>query len=146
MPTVASQAPHPDRGPARQRRGALNPAHSGFSARTPDKLLEVRNLTKHFPIKEGILQRVRSHVRAVDGVSFAIERGRTLGLVGESGCGKTTCGRCVTGIHEPTGGEIEFDGQPTAGLTRRQMGATHADRVSGPVFVAQPRARPSTRF
>ena len=123
MPTVASQAPHPDRGPARQRRGALDPAHSGSSARTPDKLLEVRNLTKHFPIKEGILQRVRSHVRAVDGVSFAIERGRTLGLVGESGCGKTTCGRCVTGIHEPTGGEIEFDGQPTAGLTRRQMGA-----------------------
>ena len=123
MPPVASQAPHPDRGPARQRRGALDPAHSGSSARTPDKLLEVRNLTKHFPIKEGILQRVRSHVRAVDGVSFAIERGRTLGLVGESGCGKTTCGRCVTGIHEPTGGEIEFDGQPTAGLTRRQMGA-----------------------
>ena len=87
------------------------------------KLLEVRNLRKHFPIREGILQRVRSHVRAVDGVSFSIERGGTLGLVGESGCGKTTCGRCVTGIHDPTDGEIEFDGQPTTGLTRRQMGA-----------------------
>ena len=56
-------------------------------------------------------------------MSFAIERGNTLGLVGESGCGKTTCGRCVTGIHEPTDGQIEFDGRPTAGLTRRQMGA-----------------------
>ena len=89
----------------------------------PAKLLEVRNLRKHFPIREGLLQRVRSHVHAVDGVSFAIERGGTLGLVGESGCGKTTCGRCVTGIHEPTDGQIEFDGQPTAGLTRRQMGA-----------------------
>ena len=112
MPPAASQDPHPDRRPARPS-----------SARTADKLLEVRNLTKHFPIKEGILQRVRSHVRAVDGVSFAIERGRTLGLVGESGCGKTTCGRCVTGIHEPTGGEVQFDGRPTAGLSRRQMGA-----------------------
>ena len=94
-----------------------------MSSANPGRLLEVRSLKKHFPIREGILQRVRSHVRAVDGVSFAIDRGRTLGLVGESGCGKTTCGRCVTGIHEPTGGAIEFDGQPTAGLTRRQMGA-----------------------
>ena len=123
MPPLASQDDRPDRDPARPRRGRLDPANSSSSASKPDKLLEVRNLRKHFPIKEGILQRVRSHVRAVDGVSFAIERGRTLGLVGESGCGKTTCGRCVTGIHEPTTGEIEFDGQPTAGLSRRQMGA-----------------------
>ena len=96
---------------------------SGTSPGKPTRLLEVRSLKKHFPIREGILQRVRSHVRAVDGVSFAIDRGRTLGLVGESGCGKTTCGRCVTGILTPTGGEIEFEGRPTAGLTRRQMGA-----------------------
>ena len=105
------------------RRPGPSPPASGTSPGKPAKLVEVRNLRKHFPIREGILQRVRSHVRAVDGVSFAIERGNTLGLVGESGCGKTTCGRCVTGIHEPTDGQIEFDGQPTAGLTRRQMGA-----------------------
>ena len=105
------------------RRPGPSPPASGTSPDKPGRLVEVRNLRKHFPIREGILQRVRSHVRAVDGVSFAIERGNTLGLVGESGCGKTTCGRCVTGIHEPTDGQIEFDGQPTAGLTRRQMGA-----------------------
>ena len=105
------------------RRPGPSPPASGTSPDKPGRLVEVRNLRKHFPIREGILQRVRSHVRAVDGVSFSIARGNTLGLVGESGCGKTTCGRCVTGIHEPTDGQIEFDGRPTAGLTRRQMGA-----------------------
>ena len=123
MPPSASQDRHPERHTGGARSGGRSPAASSASPSRPARLLEVRNLRKHFPIREGILQRVRSHVRAVDGVSFAIERGRTLGLVGESGCGKTTCGRCVIGIHEPTAGEIDFDGQPTAGFTRRQTGA-----------------------
>lgn len=72
-------------------------------------LIAVRDLKKHFPIKEGALQRVTGHVKAVDGVSFDIEKGQTLGLVGESGCGKTTLGRLVAGLTEPTGGGVYFD-------------------------------------
>jgi oligopeptide/dipeptide ABC transporter ATP-binding protein len=71
-------------------------------------VLAVRDLEKHFPIREGALQRVVGHVRAVDGVSFDLRRGETLGLVGESGCGKTTLGRCVSGLTEPTGGGVYF--------------------------------------
>lgn len=72
-------------------------------------VLSLRNLEKYFPIREGALQRVTGHVRAVDGVSFDVPRGQTVGLVGESGCGKTTLGRCVSGLTEPTGGGIYFD-------------------------------------
>jgi oligopeptide/dipeptide ABC transporter ATP-binding protein len=71
--------------------------------------IAVRDLKKHFPIREGALQRVGGHVRAVDGVSFDIPRGETVGLVGESGCGKTTLGRCVSGLTDPTAGGIYFD-------------------------------------
>ena len=69
----------------------------------------VRDLRKHFPVREGALQRVAGQVRAVDGVSFDLRRGETLGLVGESGCGKTTLGRVVSGLTEPTSGGIFFD-------------------------------------
>ena len=79
------------------------------AARRDGYLLSVRGLQKHFPIKEGPLQRVVGQVRAVDGVSFDLRRGETLGLVGESGCGKTTLGRCVAGLSEPTGGAVYFD-------------------------------------
>ena len=72
-------------------------------------VLAVRHLRKHFPIREGALQRVAGHVRAVDGVGFDLHRGETLGLVGESGCGKTTLARCVSGLTSPTGGGVYFD-------------------------------------
>lgn len=74
-------------------------------------LLEVKNLTKKFPIKGGILAREIGAVSAVNNVSFSIKKGETLGLVGESGCGKTTLGRCLLRLIEPTSGQILFDGQ-----------------------------------
>ena len=73
-------------------------------------LLRVRGLTKHFPTRSGFLQRVTGAVKAVDGVSFDIAAGETLALVGESGCGKTTTGRAVLRLIEPTAGDIQFDG------------------------------------
>jgi peptide/nickel transport system ATP-binding protein/oligopeptide transport system ATP-binding protein len=74
-------------------------------------LVEVRNLRKHFPVKGGILQRTTAVVQAVDDVSFDVRRGETLGLVGESGCGKTTVGRLVLRLIDPTSGTIRFDGE-----------------------------------
>ncbi len=71
-------------------------------------LLEVRDLKMHFPIRKGFLRRVAGHVRAVDGVSFAVKEGETLSLVGESGCGKTTTGRCILRAYEPTAGRILY--------------------------------------
>jgi len=80
-----------------------------------DRLLEVEGLKKYFPIRKGFLRRTVNHVRAVDDVSFFIERGETLSLVGESGCGKTTTARCILRAVEPSGGTIRFrpkDGKP----------------------------------
>ena len=87
-------------------------------APVPDErpLVEVTDLVKHFPIKGGILQRTVALVQAVDGVSFAIRRGETLGLVGESGCGKTTVGRLMLRLIDATSGTIRFDGQDITGL------------------------------
>src|ERR1700675_4920225 len=73
-------------------------------------LLEARGLTKHFPVGRGLLGGGGGVVRAVDGISFAIEPGRTLGVVGESGCGKTTTAKLVLGLEQPTGGQMRFQG------------------------------------
>ena len=80
-------------------------------------LLEVRELKVHFPIQRGLLKRVVAHVKAVDGVSLTIEAGKTLGLVGESGCGKTTVGKGILRLVEPTGGTVIFEGADLARLT-----------------------------
>jgi oligopeptide transport system ATP-binding protein len=77
-------------------------------------LLEVTDLKTHFPIRAGLLQRPVGWVKAVDGVTFAINEGETVGLVGESGCGKTTLGRTIVRLYEPTAGEIRFQGQNVA--------------------------------
>jgi oligopeptide transport system ATP-binding protein len=73
-------------------------------------LLEVQNLVKHFPVGGGVFSRPAGAVRAIDGVSFTLNRGETLGLVGESGCGKTTTGRCILQLERPTSGRIVFEG------------------------------------
>jgi oligopeptide/dipeptide ABC transporter ATP-binding protein len=86
-----------------------------------DTLLSVRGLQKFFPIRKGVLQRQVGAVRAVDGVSFDVRAGETLGLVGESGCGKSTTGRVVTKLDEPTDGSIFFDGKAIEGFSRGQM-------------------------
>ncbi len=84
-------------------------------------VLEVADLKKHYPIRRGFLRRVREHVLAVDGVSFTIETGETLGLVGESGCGKSTVGRSVMRLIEPTAGTIRVAGTDITALSRKAL-------------------------
>src|SRR3954447_21764922 len=85
-------------------------------------MLSVRNVKKYFPIKEGILfRREVAQVHAVDDVSLDLYPGETVGLVGESGCGKSTFGRCVIRLHELTDGSIEFDGQDISALSRKEL-------------------------
>jgi len=86
----------------------------------PD-LIRVEHLTKHFPVRGGILQREIARVQAVEDVSFTIKKGETLGMVGESGCGKTTIGRTILRLTEPTSGRMEFDGKDVFSLTPREM-------------------------
>ncbi len=84
-------------------------------------VLEVNDLKKHFPVKRGLLRRTVGHVYAVDGISFTIGEGETLGLVGESGCGKTTAGRAVLRLIEPSAGSIKVEGREITGLSKAEM-------------------------
>ena len=86
-----------------------------------EALLTVSQLTKHFPIRRGLFGRADGSVRAVDGVSFSVARGETLGIVGESGCGKTTLGRSILRLIEPTSGQIQFDGIDVRSLQPEAM-------------------------
>ncbi|MCI0182741.1 MAG: dipeptide ABC transporter ATP-binding protein [Acidibacillus sp.] len=86
-----------------------------------DALLQVRGLEKYFPIKKGVMRLTKGNVRAVDGVSFDVKAGETFGLVGESGCGKSTTGRSILRLIEPTGGEVIFDGKDIRKLGQTEM-------------------------
>jgi oligopeptide transport system ATP-binding protein len=90
-------------------------------------LLQVKNLVKHFPIQGGLFGRTLEKVHAVDGVSFDIAAGETLGVVGESGCGKSTTGRCVLRLIEPTSGEVWFDGKCVTALDKHALRAMARD-------------------
>ena len=89
----------------------------------PDAILEVRHLKKHFTLKKTLMGKPLSTLKAVDDVSFKIKAGETLGIVGESGCGKTTMGRTVLKLHQPTAGQVYFEGQDIAGFKPKQMRA-----------------------
>jgi oligopeptide transport system ATP-binding protein len=85
-------------------------------------LIEVKNLKMHFPVTSGVLvQRTVGYIKAVDDVSFVVRRGETLGLVGESGCGKTTTGRCVLQLYRPTAGSVLFDGRDLCSMNAREL-------------------------
>lgn len=92
-----------------------------------EPLLRVNELVKNFPIKGGILGRTVDKVHAVDGVSFELHQGETLGLVGESGCGKSTTGRCILRLIEPTSGEVWFEGRDIAGFSHQELTALRRD-------------------
>jgi len=96
-------------------------AAGGPATAGSDVLLEVRDLVKHFAVGGGMFGGGRGTVRAVDGVSFTLRRGETLGLVGESGCGKTTTGRCILQLERPTSGQVIFEGRDLAALSDAEL-------------------------
>jgi len=98
-----------------------------MSDNTKEYLVEVRNLVKYFPVRAGLLQRVVAHVQAVDNISFSVRKGETLGLVGESGCGKTTVGRTMLRLIEPTSGEVRFDDQDVLKLRGNELKGIRRD-------------------
>ena len=97
------------------------------AAKHTGPLLEVTGLVKRFPVRGGILRRVVDHVHAVDGVGFTLGAGETLGLVGESGCGKSTTGRCVLRLIEPTEGAVRFEGRDVIGMSGGELARLRRD-------------------
>ncbi|MGW7302882.1 ABC transporter ATP-binding protein [Streptomyces sp. NPDC054829] len=97
------------------------PAQASAPEAENDVLLKVQGLQKHFPIRKGVLQRQVGAVKAVDGIDFEVRRGETLGVVGESGCGKSTMGRVITRLQDPTGGSIHFEGKDITRLNTAGM-------------------------
>ena len=95
-------------------------------------LIEVENLKVHFPILSGLFQRETGRVRAVDDITFEIRKGETFGLVGESGCGKTTTGRAVIRLRQPTDGVVRFDGRDLMSLSRGDL-----RRIGDPALVTE---------
>lgn len=97
-------------------------------------ILDVQNLKKYFPIRGGLITRTVGHVKAVDGISFKLRRGETLGIVGESGCGKSTAGRTILRLHDITDGKVIFKGEDLAKCSKKEMRAktsADADGISG---------------
>ncbi|WP_291937625.1 dipeptide ABC transporter ATP-binding protein [Limnohabitans sp.] len=102
-------------------------AHSSGAASQAPDLLQVKGLTKYFPIKGGLLSREVGRVHAVDGVSLSIAAGETLGMVGESGCGKSTTGRCILRLIEPSAGEVRFNGQDVTAMNPQALREVRRD-------------------
>lgn len=99
------------------------------AVKSENVLLEVKNLKKYFPIQKGLLRKTVGYVKAVDDVSFYVREGETLGLVGESGCGKTTAGRCIIRLYEPTGGEVYFKSRAlTQGGQEKRVNLLHMNQ------------------
>jgi peptide/nickel transport system ATP-binding protein/oligopeptide transport system ATP-binding protein len=92
-----------------------------------ETLVEVNNLVKYFPVRAGLLQRVVNQVKAVDDVSFSVKKGETLGMVGESGCGKTTVGRTMLRLVEPTSGAVKFDGRDVFSMKAQELKTVRRD-------------------
>src|SRR5512141_974402 len=126
MPKIAAGPPFlltkkNDRGTGRRAGARPNCSVTAMADVSAPAVLEVRDLKKHFPIRKGLLQRAGGTVFAVDGVSFSIAHGETLGLVGESGCGKSTVGRTILRLIEPTGGSIRIDGRDITHLSKAEL-------------------------
>jgi len=113
-------------GPAAPRQIDVSRKQPVVAAEERRVLLEVQDLKVHFPVRRGILRRTVGQVRAVDGVSFALREGRTLALVGESGCGKTTTGKALLQLIAPTSGSVRYEGQEIVGLSRSAMRSRRA--------------------